>query len=161
MKKSLLFLGLIIIVKFSFSQKPAFILNKLEYFEKEGVNVMAYQDIYPEGHQGGVAIIMHGKRVATNGDIRLDETPGQWQPIPKQLDRKVDLAGNSVTISLTYPDPAINRKGFNPIEYPDLNLNYTVKVWSQGESIIITVDLEQPVPQEFLGKVGFNMKPFR
>ena len=50
---------------------------------------MAYQDIYPEGHQGGVAVIMHGRRVATNGDLRLDETPGQWQPIPKQIDRKL------------------------------------------------------------------------
>jgi endoglucanase len=160
MKKTLIFFGLILIAGSSLSQQSSFVLNKLEYFEKGGVNVMAYQDIYPEGHQGGVAVIMHGKRVATNGDIRLDETPGQWQPIPKQLDRKVDLAGNSVTVSLAYPDPAINRKGFNPIEYPDLNLNYTVKVRSQGESIIITVDLDSPVPKEFIGKVGFNMELF-
>ncbi len=121
---------------------------------------MAFQDIYPEGHQGGVAVIMHGRRLATNGDIRLDETPGQWQPIPKQLDRKVDPAGNLITVDLVYPNPEINRKGFNPIEYPDLELNYTVKVRSQGESVIVTVDLETPVPGEFLGKVGFNMELF-
>jgi len=89
---------------------------------------MAYQDIYPEGHQGGVAILMNGKRIATNGDIRLDETPGQWQPMPKQLERKVDFSGNVVTVSLAYPNPDIDRKGYNPIEYPDLNFNYTVKV---------------------------------
>jgi endoglucanase len=160
MKKSALLLGLFLCVKISFSQQSSFVLNKLEYFERGGVNIMAYQDIYPEGHQGGVAVIMHGKRIATNGDIRLDETPGQWQPIPKQLDRKVDLAGNSVTVNLSYPDPAINRKGFNPIEYPDLNFNYTVKVRSQGESIIITVDLDRPIPKEFIGKVGFNMELF-
>ena len=157
MKKVIILLGFFFIVKISVSQQSSFVLNKLEYFERGGVNVMAYQDIYSEGHQGGVAVIMHGKRVATNGDIRLDETPGQWQPIPKQLDRKVDLAGNSVTVNLAYPDPAINRKGFNPIEYPDLNFNYTVKVRSQGESIIITVDLNRPIPKEFIGKVGFNM----
>jgi len=156
----LLFSGFILIIQFSFSQQSSFILNKLEYFERGGVNVMAFQDIYPEGHQGGVAVIMHGKRVATNGDIRLDETPGQWQPIPKQIERKVDAKGNSVTVKLAYPDPAINRRGFNPIEYPDLNLSYSVNVRSQGQSVIVTVDLDNPVPKEFLGKVGFNMELF-
>ena len=135
-----------------------FILNRLEYFERGGVNVMAFQDIYPEGHQGGVAVIMHGQRLATNGDIRLDETPGQWQPIPKQLGRTVDSTGHSITAKLAYPDPAINRKGFNPIEYPDLNLNYSVKVTARGESVVVTVDLDTPVPDEFIGKVGFNME---
>lgn len=160
MKKMLLFSGFILIIQFSFSQQSSFILNKMEYFERGGVNVMAFQDIYPEGHQGGVAVIMHGKRVATNGDIRLDETPGQWQPIPKQIERKVDAKGNSVTVKLAYPDPAINRRGFNPIEYPDLNLSYSVNVRSQGQSVIVTVDLDNPVPKEFLGKVGFNMELF-
>jgi endoglucanase len=160
MKRMLLFSGFILIIQLSFSQQSSFILNKLEYFERGGVNVMAFQDIYPEGHQGGVAVIMHGKRVATNGDLRLDETPGQWQPIPKQIERKVDAAGNSVTVKLAYPDPGINRRGFNPIEYPDLNLSYTVKVRSQGQSVVVTVDLDNPVPKEFLGKVGFNMELF-
>jgi endoglucanase len=160
MKRMVLFSGFILIIQLGFSQQSSFILNKLEYFERAGVNVMAFQDIYPEGHQGGVAVIMHGKRLATNGDLRLDETPGQWQPIPKQTERKVDAAGNTITVRLSYPDPAINRKGFNPIEYPDLNLSYTVKVKAQGESIIVTVDLDNPVPKEFIGKVGFNMELF-
>jgi hypothetical protein len=156
-------LAVIVLIFFageSFSQQPAFVLNKLEYFERSGVNVMAYQDIYPEGHQGGVAVIMHGKRVATNGDLRLDETPGQWQPIPKQIDRKVDMTANSIIVNLAYPDPAINRKGFNPVEYPDLDFNYTVKISSAGESIKITVDLDRPIPKEFIGKVGFNIELF-
>ncbi|MDX9725294.1 MAG: glycoside hydrolase family 9 protein [Bacteroidales bacterium] len=153
-------LGSIILSAGCFAQQSSFVLNNLEYFEMGGVNVMAYHDIYPEGHQGGVAVIMHGKRLATNGDLRLDETPGQWQPIPKQLDRKVDEAGKTITVKLAYPDPAINRKGFNPIEYPDLNLNYTVKIRSEGASVIVTVDLETPVPEEFIGKVGFNMELF-
>jgi endoglucanase len=158
MKKTLLIIWLILIGIYGFSQKSSFVLNKQEYFEREGVNVMAYQDIYPEGHQGGVAVIIHGRRVATNGDFRLDETPGQWQPIPKQLERRIDTLKNTITVNLAYPDPAINRKGYNPIVYPDLNLNYTVKVRSEGESIVVTVDLDKPIPREFLGKVGFNME---
>ncbi len=160
MKKSLALLLFLSFTLTGFSQKQSFVLNKLEYFELAGINVMAFQDIYPEGHQGGVAVIMNGKRLATNGDLRLDETPGQWQPIPKQTDRKVDVAGNLITVTLAYPDPAINRKGFNPIEYPDLNLKYSVKVKAQGQSIVVTVDLDQPVPKEFIGKVGFNMELF-
>lgn len=156
MKRLLLAAGFFLAMQTAFSQ--GFILNKLEYFERGGVNVMAFQDIYPEGHQGGVAVIMHGQRLATNGDIRLDETPGQWQPIPKQLGRTVDSTGHSITARLAYPDPAINRKGFNPIEYPDLNLNYSVKVTARGESVVVTVDLDTPVPDEFIGKVGFNME---
>ena len=96
MKKTSLFLAFILIFQTGFSQQPSFTLNKLEYFERGGVNVMAFQDIYPEGHQGGVAVIMHGKRLATNGDIRLDETPGQWQPIPKQLERKISRCRQQV-----------------------------------------------------------------
>ncbi|MDP4223388.1 MAG: glycoside hydrolase family 9 protein [Bacteroidota bacterium] len=160
MKRTLLLSGILLFCGGIYSQQPSFVLNKLEYFEQGGVNVMAFQDIYPEGHQGGVAVIMHGRRLATNGDIRLDETPGQWQPIPKQLTRKADPALNTITVTLTYPDPAINRKGYNPIEYPDLNLNYTVRVKAQGESIVVTVDLENPVPEQFIGKVGFNMELF-
>ncbi len=152
--------GFTLLATGGFSQTSSFVLNKQEYFEREGVNVMAFQDIYPEGHQGGVAVIMHGRRVATNGDLRLDVTPGQWQPIPKQIDRKVDLTANAITVNLAYPDPAIDRKGFNPVIYPDLNFSYTVKVRSAGESIIVTVDLDKPIPTEFIGKVGFNMELF-
>ena len=159
MKKTLINLTLMLIVSVAYSQQ-SFVLNKSEYFERGGVNVMAYQDIYPEGHQGGVAVIMHGKRLATNGDLRLDETPGQFQPIPKQIDRKIDAAGNAITVTLGYPDEKINRKGFNPIEYPDLTFNYTVNVRAQGQSIIVTVDLDKAIPKEFIGKVGFNMELF-
>lgn len=143
-----------------FSQNKGFHLNDKEYFENRGVNVMAYQDIYPEGHQGGVAVIMHGMRIATNGDLRLDETPGQWQPIPKQHKRIVDVSKNLITVTLTYPDSAINGKGFNPVTYPDFYFNYTVKTRSEGGSIVVSVDLDRALPDELIGKAGFNMELF-
>jgi endoglucanase len=160
LKKASILSGVLLLFICSCSREPSFTLNELEYFEKGGVNVMAFQDIYPEGHQGGVAVIMHGKRIATNGDLRLDETPGQWQPIPKQLERIVDKEGNFITVRMAYPDPALNRKGFNPIEYPDLVLTYSVNVRAEGENIVVTVDLDNSVPEEFIGKVGFIMELF-
>src|SRR5215471_15308203 len=79
------------------AQQPTLKLNDVEYFEMPGVNVMAFQDIYPEGHQAGVSIIQNGVRVATNGDLRLDPTPGQWQPMPKQNKRVVNQQANEIT----------------------------------------------------------------
>jgi len=133
-------------------------LNDLGYFEIQGLNVMAFQDIYPEGHQGGVGIIQNGERVATNGDLRLEATPGQWQPIPKQGKRIVDKANNLIKVTLTYPDSSKNRKGFNPIFYPDLYFNYDVTVKAEGNSIRVTVDIDRPLPKKFIGKVGFNFE---
>jgi len=140
------------------AQLPALRLNDREYFEMPGINVMAFQDIYPEGHQGGVSIIQNGARVASNGDLRLDPTPGQWQPMPKQDKRVVNKEGNEITVWLSYPDPSRNRKGFNPIDYPDLNLSYQVHVRGEGQGFRILVDLDRPLPSEWVGKVGFNLE---
>lgn len=140
------------------AQAQEFKLTSSGYFKNHGVDVMAFDDIYPEGHQGGVCIIMNGNRVATNGDIRFEATPGQWQPVPKQLDRK--LGDNSITATLCYPDSSRHLTGFNPMIYPDFHFNYTVKVEGKGDHVEVTVDLDRPVPQEFLGKVGFNMEFF-
>ena len=142
------------------AQTPGLHLNPREYFEAPGINVMAFQDIYPDGHQGGVSIIQNGVRVATNGDIRLDPAPGQWQPMPVQNARTVDAATNTITATLSYPDPAKNRMGFNPINYPDLNFTYQVHVHGEGESIRVTVDLDKPIPAAFIGRVGFNFELF-
>ena len=143
-----------------FAQTDDLRLNQKEYFEAPGINVMAFQDIYPDGHQGGVSVIQNGVRVATNGDIRLDPAPGQWQPMPKQDQRVVDAAANTITTTLSYPDPTKNRTGFNPIDYPDLNFSYKVVVHGEGQSVRVTVDLDKPIPDRFVGKVGFNFELF-
>jgi hypothetical protein len=135
-------------------------LNELEYLEMPGLNVMLAHDYYPEGHQGGVGIIQNGLRVATNGDIRLDRTPGQWQPVPKVGKRVVDRATGEISLRAEFPDEAKNRKGFNPVEYPDLRFAYTVRVRPEGQAFRILVDLEQPLPEEWVGRVGFNMELF-
>ena len=137
-----------------------FKLNSSGYFQNGGVDVMAFDDIYPEGHQGGLCIIMHGNRVATNGDIRLEATPGQWQPVPIQRTRKVDALANTITATLSYPDSSRHITGFNPMIYPDLQFNYSVTVKGEGASIVVTVDLDRPIPKEFIGKVGFNFELF-
>lgn len=128
------------------------------YFQNQGVDVMAFYDFYPEGHQGGVCVIMHGNRVATNGDIRFEATPGQWQPLPKQLGRTA--LGDTITAELMYPDSSRHLTGFNPMVYPDIQLKYSVSTKAVGDHIEVTVDLDRPIPEEFIGKVGFNLEFF-
>lgn len=135
-------------------------LNKEGYFEKRGLNVMVFLDIYPEGHQGGVGVIQNGVRVATNGDLRLEPTPGQWQPIPKVGKRNIDKAANAIAVSCMYPDSNLHRKGFNPIVYPDLNFTYQVRVIAEGNQFRILVDLDKELPAGWEKKVGFNFELF-
>lgn len=138
----------------------ALTINEQEYLEMPGLNVMLAHDYYPEGHQGGVGIIQNGLRVATNGDLRLSPTPGQWQPTPVAGARQVNRDQPEISVRMTYPDPKNNRTGFNPVSYPDLNLSYLVKVQPVGASFRIIVDLDQPLPTEWVGKVGFNLELF-
>ena len=142
--------------------KKGFQLNTATgYFQNKGVDVMAFDDIYPVGHQSGVSIIMHGNRVATNGDIRFEQTPGQWQPVPKQGERKLDAEKNSITTKLSYPDMDGHLKGFNPMIYPDFAFEYEVTVKGEKDCVLVNVDLDRPIPDEFIGKICFNMAKSR
>ena len=133
-----------------------FKLNESGYYTAGGTDVMAFSDFYPEGHQGGVSILINGHRVASNGDIRMEATPGQWQPVPKQLKREIE--GNSIVTTLCYPDSSRHLTGFNPMVYPDYQVVYKVRVEPQDDGILVTVDLDKPVPDFLLGKVGFNLE---
>jgi hypothetical protein len=135
-------------------------INELEYLEMPGLNVMLAHDYYPEGHQGGVGVIQNGRRVATNGDLRLEPTPGQWQPVPKVGKRRVDRSAGEISVRMEYPDPARIGQGVNPIIYPDLHFSYAVRIVPAGQSFKIIVDLDQPLPEEWIGKVGFNLELF-
>ncbi len=158
------------------SAQKGLTICKEGYFEMPGLNVLVYNNSFSEGHQGGVEIIQHDNRVATNGNLRLDASPGQWQPLPKLgegfekigcspqqiglISRIVDTLNNEIRMPCSYPDEGRSRKGFNPIIYPDLELNYNVRVKAEGQSFTITVDLEKPLPEKWIGRVGYNIELF-
>lgn len=140
------------------AQRTRFALTERDYFHRDGVDVMAFQDFYPDGHQGGVTIVQHGVRVAANGDVRLEPTPGQWSPIPQQDKREVRRATGEIVTTLSYPDTSKDRHGFNPIVYPDFRFSYQVRVRAEGEAVHVSVDLAQPLPAEWAGRLGFNLE---
>lgn len=135
-----------------------FKLNESGYFNYGGVDAMSFNDYYPEGHQGGVAMIMHGKRVVTNGDLRFEATPGQWQPVPVKL--RSEVKDGAIVTYLAYPDTSRHMTGFNPMIYPDAQVTYSVTLAPKGKGFEVTLDLDQPIPEEFIGKAGFNLELF-
>ena len=69
------------------SQSQSLILNASGYFETRGLNVMVFSNWYDgsfdDAKISGVEIIHHGVRTVTNGDVRLNPTPGQWDALPE------------------------------------------------------------------------------
>jgi len=137
-------------------------LGDKDYLTAPGLDVIVFDDIYPDGHQTGVTVIQQGTRVAANGDLRLEPEPGQWSPMPAAVGKHVvDRATGTITQALRFPDPAKNGHGFNPIFYPELDLSYRVSVSpAGGSSFRIIVDLDKPLPQQWAGRVGFNLELF-
>ena len=57
-------------------------LNELEYFERQGVNVLVFSNSFNGGFNdeknSGIEIIHHGVRTVQGGAVRLNNTPEQW-----------------------------------------------------------------------------------
>jgi endoglucanase len=78
---------------------------------------------------------MHGKRVASDGDLRLDADLSGGMPISGQADIKVDVPGNQITAKIVYPDPDKNKYTLLPVKYPDLDLKYNIKVHGSKQNM--------------------------
>ncbi|MBR1651596.1 MAG: glycoside hydrolase family 9 protein [Lachnospiraceae bacterium] len=141
-------------------ETKGFKLNESGYFKCGNVDIMAFNDYYPAGHQSGVTLIMGDRRLVSNGDVRFEQTPGQWQPLPKQLDRKVLKKENSIVTRLKYPDENAHLKGFNPMIYPDFCFEYDVTVIGTEDGANIKISMDRDIPAEYEGRLFFNLELF-
>ena len=107
--------------------------------------MLVFHDYYPEGKQGGLEIIQHGERIATNGDLRLEPAPGQWARLSRTGERHADAENGIIRVSLSYSEQG---------------LDYTIRVEAAGESLLVFVDLDHPLGQELEGKVSLNLELF-
>ncbi len=137
-----------------------FTLTDAEYFTSPDADVFVYSDSYFEGHQGGINIIHHGSRIAANGDLRLETAPGQWEAFSQLDDKTIDRKDNIIKVSLSYPNEQAKKRSFNPVEYPDIQLQYSLRIKAEGNAFRIFVDLKKPLPKKLLGKAGFNLELF-
>ena len=122
-------------------------LNDSEYFETPGLNVMVYSNWYNENFDdskiSGIELIHHEVRTATNGDVRLEPTPEQWDPFPNLIERRINKKDNSIEVSL---------------KYPDYNFDFMIKATAKDGGIFLSVHLEKPLPKELEGLAGFNLE---
>ena len=81
-------------------------LNDLEYFERQGVNVLVFSNSFNGGFNdeknSGIEIIHHGVRTVQGGAIRLNNTPEQWDLVPQMTSRKVNKENGSIEVALRY-----------------------------------------------------------
>lgn len=129
------------------AQDTQLALNDEEYFEKTGLNVLVfsnwYDGLFSDSKISGVELIHHGERTATNGDVRFNATPEQWDAIPQFKERKVNREDQSIEAFLHYPDE---------------NFNFSIKVKQHQTGVRITVNLQNPLPASLEGRAGFNLE---
>lgn len=105
-KQKLLLVALQLMLAFQYASAQDLKLNKLEYFETQGVNVLVYNNLFTGGFNdeknAGIELIHHGVRTAQGGAVRLSNTPEQWDLVPNISNRKVNAAAKTIEATLKY-----------------------------------------------------------
>ena len=131
----------------SFSQAQDLQLNDSCYFERQGVNVLVFNNSFNGGFNdeknSGIEIIQHGIRAIQGGAVRLNNTPEQWDLVPKMTYRNVNREQGSIEVGL---------------RYDDYDFDSRVVVTAQGKAVEIAVWLDKPVPEELVGNAGLNLE---
>ena len=131
----------------SFSQAQDLQLNDSCYFERQGVNVLVFNNSFNGGFNdeknSGIEIIQHGIRAIQGGAVRLNNTPEQWDLVPKMTYRNVNREQGSIEVGL---------------RYDDYDFGSRVVVTAQGKAVEIAVWLDKPVPEELVGNAGLNLE---
>ena len=122
-------------------------LNDLEYFERQGVNVLVFSNSFNGGFNdeknSGIEIIHHGVRTVQGGAVRLNNTPEQWDLVPTMTSRKVDREKGTIEVGM---------------RYNDYDFDSRVVVTAKGKAVEIAVWLDKPVPEKLAGEAGFNLE---
>ena len=122
-------------------------LNDLEYFERQGVNVLVFSNSFNGGFNdeknSGIEVIHHGVRTVQGGAIRLNNTPEQWDLVPTMTSRKVNREAGSIEVAL---------------RYKDYDFDSRIVVTAKGKAVEIAVWLDKPVPEKLAGEAGLNIE---
>ena len=122
-------------------------LNEAEYFERQGVNILVYSNLFNGGFNdektSGLEVIHHGVRTVQGGAVRLSHTPEQWDLVPSTTSRTVNTENGSIEVEL---------------RYEDYDFDSRIVVTGKGQAIEIAVYLDNPLPEALAGKAGFNLE---
>ena len=117
------------------------------YLDTRGFSVILYQSTYHpvfvDQKNTAMEMILHGQRIATNGDVRLMPTPEQWDLVAQLKGRAADKEHNRLTADLAYPT---------------FDFSYTLTVEAEPGGVKVSVNLDKPLPQKLAGRAGFNLE---
>jgi hypothetical protein len=117
------------------------------YLDTQGFSVFLYDSTYHpvfvDQKNTAMEMILHGQRIATNGDVRLMPTPEQWDLVATLKDRHADKANNRLSADLAFPT---------------FDFSYTLEVAAEPAGVKVSINLDKPLPQKLAGRAGFNLE---
>jgi endoglucanase len=117
------------------------------YLDTQGFSVFLYDSTYHpvfvDQKNTAMEVILHGQRIATNGDVRLMPTPEQWDLVATLKGRKADKANSRLTASLAFPT---------------FGVSYTLEVAAEPSGVKVTINLDKPLAPNLVGRAGFNLE---
>ena len=146
MKRFSLFAALLLLAACQ-SEAPYLKLNDLGYFERQGVNVLVFNNPFSGGFNdekdSGIEVVHHGVRTIQGGAVRLSPTPEQWDLVPTMTSRTVDTLAQTIEVGMRY-------------DWYDFDSRVVVE--PKGKAVEISVYLDKPVPDVLAGEAGFNLE---
>ncbi len=117
------------------------------YLDAQGFSVMLYQNtyhpIFVDEKNAAMQVILHGQRIATNGDVHLMPTPEQWDLVAKLKTRNADKEHNRLTADLSFPT---------------YQMDYRLEVAPEPGGVRVSINLDKPLPEKLAGRAGFNLE---
>jgi len=117
------------------------------YLDTRGFSVFLYDSTYHpvfvDQKNTAMEMILHGQRIATNGDVRLMPTPEQWDLVATLKDRHADKANSRLSADLAFPT---------------FDFSYTLEVAAEPGGVKVSINLDKPLPQKLAGRAGFNLE---
>jgi endoglucanase len=117
------------------------------YLDTQGFSVFLYDSTYHpvfvDQKNTAMEMILHGHRIATNGDVRLMPTPEQWDLVATLKGRHADKANNRLTADLAFPA---------------FDFSYTLEVAAEPGGVRVSVNLDKPLSPKLAGRAGFNLE---
>jgi endoglucanase len=117
------------------------------YLDTQGFSVFLYDSTYHpvfvDQKNTAMEMILHGQRIATNGDVRLMPTPEQWDLVATLKGRHADKENSRLTADLAFPT---------------FDLSYTLEVAAEPGGVKVSINLDKPLPQKLAGRAGFNLE---
>src|ERR1700744_4372379 len=117
------------------------------YLDTQGFSVFLYDSTYHpvfvDEKNTAMEMILHGQRIATNGDVRMMPTPEQWDLVATLKGRQADKANNRLAASLAFPS---------------FDVSYSLEVVAEGGGVKVIITRDKPLPSTLVGRAGFNLE---